>query len=37
MGNEKNAQEGLTILQVMAILAIVGILATVAMRYFTNQ
>ena len=37
MNNAKHAQRGLTILQTMTILAIVGILATVAMRHFANM
>jgi Tfp pilus assembly protein PilE len=37
MRNAKYAQTGLTILQTMAILAIIGILATIVMRHFANQ
>lgn len=37
MRNTKQAQKGLTILMLMGILAIVGILATIAMRAYTNS
>ncbi len=36
MRNAKQAQKGLTILMLMGILAIVGILATLAIRAYTG-
>ncbi len=36
MRNAKHAQKGLTILQLMTILAIAGIVATIAMRHYAS-